>query len=120
MKFSRLFKESRLFWPSEIIISDGELRKGGGGFFPTLNRVWDEVEEVQSKINEWHNIMSWAMFCGFHKAACQRLQDGDLSPVKYSEIDRRYIESKMSENLKVVYPSYPKYMRSQYVNDVAQ
>ena len=117
MKFSRLLKEGRLFWPSEVRIDDGELRDGGGGYFPTLSKIWDDVEATQSKINEWHNLMSWIVFCGFHKAACERRSSGAASPVKFSELDRRYMASGFAENLHVTYPSLPRHMRSQYVDD---
>lgn len=118
MKFTRLFKESKLFWPAEISISDGQLRSEGRGLFPTLNAAWNKAEGSQSKVNEWHELMSWAIFCGFHKAACEHLKNKDFSPVKFSELDRNYIESKLSESLKSVYPSWPKQMRSQYINNV--
>ena len=117
MKFSRLFKESSLFWPAEIRIDDGESKKGGGAYFQTLSKVWDEVELVQSDINEWHSLMSWIVFCGFHKAACERLSSGNVFPVKFSELDRQYMAERYSENLRVVYPSFPSHMRSQYVDD---
>ena len=118
MKFSRLFKESTLFWPAEIAISDGQLRSDGGGYFPTLNAVWAKVEEAQSQINDWHDLMSWAMFCGFHKAACEHLKNGDLTPVKIAEVSRTYVESIICESLMSVYPSWPKQMRSQYRNNL--
>lgn len=118
MKFSRLFKESQLFWPAEIPIDDGYFQGDDGGFFPTLSAVWDKSEKLQSQINEWHGLMSWAIFCGLHKAACEHLKNGDLSPVRLVEIDRVYVESKISEAFKSVYPSWSKQMKTQYVNDV--
>lgn len=117
MKFSRLFKESKLFWPAEIRIDDGKLRSEGGGSFPSLSKVWDEAEFAQSSINEWHSLMSWVIFCGFHKEACNKLAGGDTSPVKLAELEKQYMASKYSESLKIVYPSWPKQMRSQYVDD---
>jgi hypothetical protein len=114
VKFSRLLKESRLFWPSEVDISDGVIQEGGKASFGNLSEVWNKAEESQSRINEWHTLMSWAVFCGFHRAAQERLSNGDLSPLKFSDIDRHYVALKVSESLKMVYPSYPKQMRSQY------
>ncbi len=114
MKFSRLIKESRLFWPDEIAISDGVGKKA----FPNLCEVWSASEEHQNEINDWHNIMSWAIFCGFDERARDKIKSDDLSPVKFSEIDLMYVESVFNHNLNVVYPSWPKQMRSQYVNDI--
>ncbi len=119
MKFSRLLKESRLFWPSEIDISDGVLQAEGRASFPNLFEIWSKTEESQAQINEWHALMSWAVFCGFHRAASEHLSREDLSPVKFFEIDRKYVALKVYESLKAVYPSYPKQMRSQYKHGVA-
>lgn len=117
MKFSRLYKESKLFWPTEIPIDDGELLKGDGGYFPTLSKILRKTEESQNKINNWHQLMSWAIFCGFHKKAVTHLKNGNLSPVKFSELDQSYVESKVSESLRTVYPSWPRHMKAQYVNN---
>ena len=117
MKFSRLLKESKLFWPSTIRIEDGELRAEGGGFFPTLSKVWGEVEVVQSSINEWHGLMSWVVFSGFHSIACSRLAAGNTTQVMFYELEQSYMAAKFNQNLKVVYPSWPKQMRCQYVDD---
>ena len=117
MKFSRLLRESRLFWPHEIRIDDGGVEKGGGGYFPTLSAIWDDVEVRQNEINEWHSLMSWIVFCGFYKAACERKKAGNAKTVRFSELDQKYMATKLAENLKAVYPSFPRQMRSQYIDD---
>lgn len=117
MKFSRLYNESKLFWPSEIPIEDGELREGNGGYFPSLSLTWQKAESAQHKINDWHEIMSWVIFCGFYKAACEHLKSGNLSPVKISELDQPYMATRVIESLSIPYGSWPKYMRGQFKND---
>lgn len=117
MKFSRLLRESQLFWPSSINISDGELKGSDGGYFPTLSKEWNLAEERQQKINEWHDIMSWPIFCGFHKLACEKLKRNDIPLMYFNEIDFDYVESKLLESLNATYPSWSKYMRIQYRNN---
>jgi hypothetical protein len=116
MKFRRLVKESNLFWPSEIIISDGKLHDSGGGYFPALSEVCRKAEDTQQGSNDWHNLMCWAIFCGFHRLACKKFKVNDLSFIKYCDIDFQYVEQKLIESLMGTYPSWPKYMRSQYEN----
>jgi len=118
MKFSRLIKESRLFWPQEISIVDGELLGENSGNFPTLSSTWDRVEQLQDKVNEWHEIMSYVIFCGFHKQAVDKLTNGDSSAVKFNEINFHYVNLRLQEHLSQVYPSWPRAMRNQYVGDV--
>ncbi|WP_226645332.1 hypothetical protein [Microbulbifer variabilis] len=118
MKFSRLIKESRLFWPREISISDGELIGEGRGTFPTLLSTWDRVEKLQDRVNEWHEIMSYAIFCGFHKQAIEKLTSGAMPVVTFDEIDFKYVGLKVIEHLSQVYPSWPKSMRHQFVHDI--
>jgi hypothetical protein len=117
MKFRRLLHESKLFWPSEIVISDGKLHDNGGGYFPTLSGVWERAEETQQNLNDWHNLMCWAIFCGYHKLACERLKGDDLTPLQFQNIDFQYVERKLLESLMGSDPSWPKQMRSQYRND---
>ncbi|MBN58915.1 MAG: hypothetical protein CMI04_14625 [Oceanospirillaceae bacterium] len=117
MKLSRLIRESRLFWPSQVVISDGGLGEQGRGYFPTLCGVWDKAEIGQSKINEWHNLMSYVIFCAFHKAAYEKLSSGNKDPVRFDELDRFYMEKRILDHFRSVYPSWPKYMRNNFVND---
>lgn len=117
MKFSRLLKESRLYWPSQVSIEDGELKDNGGGFFPTLSKTWDRSELLQNEVNEWHSLMSWVIFCGFHRAACESLRSGSTNPVRYSDLNRQYMQGRLQESLQATYPSWPKHMRSQFRAD---
>jgi hypothetical protein len=120
MKLSRLIRESRLFWPSQVIISDGELGEQGRGYFPTLCGAWDKAELVQSELNDWHDwhdLMSYVIFCAFHKAACEKLSSGNKDPVKFDELDRLYMEKRILDHFRSVYPSWPKHMRNNFIND---
>ena len=94
MKFSRLKRESALFWPKEIDISDGEFVGENGARFPTMIAIKDRVEEHQGTINEWHSIMSWSVFVGYHTAAKEKLKNGDLSKVRFSDIDWSVVEKR--------------------------
>jgi len=118
MKFSRLFKEGILFWPCEIDISDGELIGDEGGYFPLFNKASDEADKRAESINDWHEVMSWAISCGLHKLACEKLKKNDKSPIIISEIDRIYVQSKFSESLFGEHSDWPKQIRRQYVNDL--
>jgi hypothetical protein len=117
MKFHRLIRESKLFWPSEILISDGSAKNENEGFFPTLNKVWNNAEFKQERINSWHEIMSWAIFCSFHKLACQKVILNDLSPIKFNDIDMSFVEIKFIESLYSQNSgklNWPKQIRRQY------
>jgi hypothetical protein len=116
MKFSRLKRESALFWPKEIDISDGEFVGENGARFPTMIAIKDRVEEHQGTINEWHSIMSWSVFVGYHTAAKEKLKNGDLSKVRFSDIDWSVVERHFSGTL-FGPNNWPRVMRSQYVND---
>ena len=119
MKFHRLIKESKLFWPTEIIISDGCIDSDNSGYFPTLNVIWNFAEKNQDKINPWHEIMSWAIYCGFHKLACERINDKNPT-IYFHDLDFKYVELKFTESLymqnrKNKSPlNYPKQIRRQY------
>lgn len=117
MKFSRIFKETKLIWPREIFIGDGELRSDGGGYFPTLSRVWDEAEVRSEKWSDWHQLMVWCIFGGFHRLARETLENGG-NTVYFTDIDKRYVEAKFRENLFSNGAGYGRQMRRAYTNDL--
>ena len=118
MKFSRIYRETKLFWPSSVLINDGELRSSGGGYFPSLSKAWDKAEESAEKWSEWHQLMVWAIFGGFHSLAIREFEKGSLRIMK-KDIDCRYIEEKFAENLFTdTQPGYPRQMRRAYKNDL--
>lgn len=117
MKFSRLFREASRFWPATIDISDGDLREAGGGYFPDLSRANAIAEEHASHWSEWHQVMVWAIFCGLHRQAIRAFGAG-VKTISRNEIDQSYVESKFSESIFAVHPSYPRQIRRAYVNDL--
>lgn len=117
MKFSRIFKETRLLWPREIEISDGELRSDNGGYFPQLSKVWDQAEERAELWSDWHQLMVWCIFCGLHKLACESLEKKEVS-ISIQHIDKRYVQSKFKENLFSNGSGYGQQMKRAYVNDL--
>ena len=118
MKFSRVYKESKLFWPSTVFVGDGELREGGGGFFPTLSEVWRNAELSGEKWSEWHQLMVWAIFGGYHDLAIQALKEGKTH-IHKKDLNAKSIEKTFSENLFTpTAPCYPRQMKRAYKNDL--
>lgn len=108
----------KLFWPKVIDISDGELRNDGGGYFPILSQAWNKAEASTDKWSEWHQLMVWALFCGYHKLACESLSNNQTK-ILFSDIDKKYVEQKLSESLfATTEPNYPRQMRRAYKNDI--
>lgn len=116
MKFSKIFAEAQRCWPYQIDISDGELREGGGGYFPTLSKIWDVAELNSKHLSEFHQTMIWAIFCGFHRNAVSDLHTGGKVVCK-KNLDLNYVEHKFSESALNGGPYY-KQVRNLYVNDL--
>ena len=112
MKFSRIFKETKLIWASKINVADGKLSKEGG-YFPQLSFEWDLAEKRASSLNEFNELMVWAIFCGLHKLAIETLKSGG-NEISIKKIDRRYVEYKFFESLK----NSERALRNSYVNDL--
>jgi len=118
MKFSRIFKETKLFWPSTIEISDGEQRDDGSAIFPCLVHAWEKAEISAEKWSELHQLMVWAIYGGLHRLAKNEYANG-ASKIEKSNIDVKYVENKFSENLFTkIEPMYPKQYRNIYKNDL--
>jgi hypothetical protein len=116
MKFTKIFAKALRCWPHEIDISDGELREGSGGIFPTLSRVWDVAEKDSKHLSEFHQTMVWAIFCGLHKKAVNDLKAGG-KVVRKVHLDLVYVEHKFSESA-LNGGRYYKQVRNLYVNDL--
>ncbi|WP_196159278.1 hypothetical protein [Reinekea sp. G2M2-21] len=117
MKFSRVFKETRLLWQREIEISDGKILSGNGGTFPQLNIAWAQAEERATSLSEWHQLMVWAIFCGLHKLARESFARHEVH-IGIQQIDKRYVQSKFRGNLFSNGCGYGRQMRRAYVNDL--
>lgn len=116
MKFTKIFAEALRCWPHEIDISDGELREGGGGYFPTLSKVWDIAEKDALHLSDFRQIMIWAIFCGLHKKAVVDFESGDQL-ISKADIDLVYVERKFSESA-LNGGRYYKQVRNLYVNNL--
>ncbi|CAM4419945.1 hypothetical protein [Pseudoalteromonas ostreae] len=112
MKFSRIFKETKLIWASKINIADGTLSETGD-YFPQLSSEWDLAQERVTSLNEFNDLMVWAIFCGLHKLAIETLKAGGTE-IYIKNINRGYVEFKFSESLK----NYEKRLRNSYINDI--
>jgi hypothetical protein len=95
MKFWQLYQETMQLWPSSIDISNGELQKDGG-IFPNLSKIWTEVEDQTATSTEWSQLMVWAIYCGWHKAALISFRAGQRE-VDRRQLDEVYVEYKFSE-----------------------
>ena len=82
-------------WPDNISISDGELRDSGGALFPSLNTIWNEVED--RCVDDISDLMTWAIFASYHRAAISHLKAGDQF-VSKSDIDLEYTHYKFNES----------------------
>ncbi|MEL0633997.1 hypothetical protein V6237_14530 [Pseudoalteromonas carrageenovora] len=112
MKFSRIFKETKLIWASKINITGGTLSENGG-YFAQLSAEWDLAEERASSLNQFNELMVWAIFCGLHKLAIETLKLGG-NEVSIKNVDRFYVQYKFAESLK----NYERALKNSYVNDL--
>ena len=118
MKFSRLRKEGKLYWPSEIDISDGILHENGGARFTKMVEIEERSSDLAMKINEWNHIFSWSIYVGFHHLAKERLKSNQGQTIKYTEIDWAVVESHFFRSLDPSDNQRPRVFRSQYINDL--
>ena len=112
MKFSRIFKKSKLMWPTQIDITGGKLTDTGGNF-AQLNAAWDLAEKRVTSLNEYNDLMVWAIFCGLHKLAKETLKSGGTE-ININKINLKYVEFKFWESLK----HQPKCIKNVYINDL--
>lgn len=113
MKFKRVLRETLRFWPSQIPIADGEPMAGSGGVFPQLSRLWDRAEAHAQAWSEAHQLMVWAAFCAWHKAALLRRQAGQDWVAK-ADLDGKYLRRKYEESLFAPSSAYPRQMLRAY------
>gem|GEM_PF-1231710 len=117
MKFKRVLRETLRFWPSQIPIADGKPTAGGGGVFPQLSRLWDRAEAHAQAWSEAHQLMVWAVFCAWHKAAVLRRQAGQDWVAK-ADLDGKYLRRKYEESLFAPGSAYPRQMLRAYRREV--
>lgn len=117
MKFKRVLRETLRFWPSQIPIADGKPTAGSGGVFPQLSRLWDRAEAQAQTWSEAHQLMVWAAFCAWHKAAVLRRKAG-LDWMSKADLDGKYLRRKYEESLFAPGSAYPRQMLRAYRREV--
>lgn len=99
MKFSEIYRRAIEYWPDEIPVGDGYPAGADGFMFPTLSKVWDEVEEAAESSDEWSSLAVWCMFQAFHSES-KRLRKMGETILWPRNVPKSEIESRISENLR--------------------
>ncbi len=100
MKFTEIYGRAIQYWPDEVLISDG-VPTGDSGFnFPTLTKVWDNVEDSVDQDDHWSELAVWSMFQAFHTESRRLLADGKKA-IRTRQVSLSDVESYLAENLKV-------------------
>ncbi len=113
MKFTDVYNRIIIKWSEEILISDGyrtskdkgyeptpsNLPSGGESYyFPTLSKVWGQVEEAVGHEDTWGDLMVWTMFQVFHAKGKELLESG-AEHLKTKEVSPKLIEQQYFINL---------------------
>jgi len=114
MKLSRLKKESRLFWPDKVDISDGIMNKNGSIRFPNLASIQDKTEIEQSSLNIWHDLINWSIYVGYVNAAKIKYLAGEELVVYYKEIDWELVASHAISTLSSSDNMWPGYLKKRF------
>ena len=70
MRFSEIYNSVIPLWPKEIDISDGyQVDTVGGGMFPALLKIFDDIEELVPPSDEWRALMVWIISQYLHAKA---------------------------------------------------
>ncbi|MGL1888204.1 MAG: hypothetical protein OCD76_16935 [Reichenbachiella sp.] len=117
MNFSEIYSSTLEYWPTEISIEDGKDIEGTSGNFKTLSQVWRSVEQKTETESEAINLMVWAIFAGFHKAATTEFLKGTKT-ISPSHIDINYVAHKFDECLDDPDNTRFENVQSVYVNDL--
>ena len=113
MKFKRVLREALRFWPSRMAISDGKLVAGGGGLFPQLSGLLEFAQAHAKAWSEAHQLMVWAIFCAWHKAAVAHFKAG-RGRIAKSDLDMRHLRQRYEESLFASGSHYPRQMLRAY------
>ena len=97
MKYSQYLDDGLKGWPESLRISDGYTMDDDGGYFPTLNINWHDVEDREQRKGELEGLMSWAIFSGYHKAARIAIRE-HRDIVKKEDLNLRYIHRQFNES----------------------
>ncbi len=63
MRAIDLFQRIADEWPASVDISKPESSPGGGIWFPSLAKIWHEVEDsIDHTEDHWGNIACWAFY----------------------------------------------------------
>jgi len=113
MKFKKVLREALRLWPSQIGISDGRLMAGDGGLFPQLTEHWEMAEAHAKAWSEAHQLMVWAIFCAWRKAAVAHFKAG-RGWIAKSDLDMRHLRQRYEESLFADGSRYPRQMLRAY------
>ena len=97
MKYSQYLSDGLKEWPKSLCVSDGYIMDDNGGYFPSLNTIWHDVEDREERKGELEGLMSWAIFSGYHKAARIAIQE-HRDIVRQEEVDLHCIHSAFNES----------------------
>jgi len=113
MKFKKVLREALRLWPSQRWISEGRLMAGDGGLSPQLSAHWEMAQAHAKAWSEAHQLMVWAIFCAWHKAAVEHFKAG-RGRIAKSDLDIRHFRQKYEESLFADGSRYPRQMLRAY------
>ena len=117
MKFSEIYSATLKFWPSEISIEDGKDVEDTWGNFKNLSKTWTSVEQTTESESEAIQLMVWAIFAGFHKAAITKFLEG-TKVIHPNDIDVDYVVHKFEEGLDDPENTQFDNIQTIYINDL--
>jgi hypothetical protein len=113
VEFQTIYSRTIKMWPEVILLDDGypistdkehidTPSNSGGFYFPTLDRIWAEVEDkIDHSTDTWGSMMVWTMFQVFHTESTRLLMLGrkELFPasVQADVIEARYFRNLHAE-----------------------
>ena len=99
MTFDEIYKRIRPLWPDEIDISDGIDLKEGKFLFPTMNSIYDEIEEgIDHENDHWTNMGVWAFEQSLWVTAKVLFKEGTYK-LKVSEVSKELFDKKIKSHL---------------------
>ena len=98
MKSQTLFDDVMDRWPEIVRIDDASGVVDGGGMFPTMSRVWNEVEAGVADADEWRKLAAWSLFQAAHKLAIDAYH-GQRVSISMNEVSISEFERCMLMNL---------------------
>lgn len=85
--------------------------------FLSLSRAWDLAECLVESWSEWHKLMVWCIFNGYHRLARNSFEK-EKNSIVFEDIDKKYVERCFSEHLSDSDAGYGRQMKRAYKNDL--